>query len=162
MNCRNLRNPAASLFCIYTIFLLAKGSRFTFGGLGVDPCSRDPASGVRNRSQPSVCGHSGLKVALPVEKVAKTWLFWRVRRCGHVVLRGRRGTSWQRLKLPCLWEKSQKSGCGSVLLTRLEWRRGKYFAVECTSLHDVDMHPVQVLETCNHGLQLSRQDARKK
>ena len=32
---------------------VAKGSRFTFGGLGVDPCSRDPAFGVRNRSQPS-------------------------------------------------------------------------------------------------------------
>ena len=28
---------------------VAKGSRFTFGGLGVDPCSRDPAFGVRKR-----------------------------------------------------------------------------------------------------------------
>ena len=28
---------------------VAKGSRFTFGGLGVDTCSRDPAFGVRNR-----------------------------------------------------------------------------------------------------------------
>ena len=27
---------------------VAKGSRFTFGGLGVDTCSRDPAFGVRN------------------------------------------------------------------------------------------------------------------
>ena len=36
---------------------VAKGSRFTFGGLGVDPCSRDPAFGVRNRLQPfaTVC-----------------------------------------------------------------------------------------------------------
>ena len=28
---------------------VANGSRFTFGGLGVDTCSRDPAFGVRNR-----------------------------------------------------------------------------------------------------------------
>ena len=49
---------------------------------------------VRNRLQPSVCGRRGLKVAVPMRKVAKTWLFWRVRRCGHVVLRGRRGTLW--------------------------------------------------------------------
>ena len=53
-----------------------------------------PFATVRNRPQPSVCGRRGLKVAVPMGKVAKTWLFWRVRRCGHVVLRGRRGTSW--------------------------------------------------------------------
>ena len=51
-------------------------------------------------------------------KVAKTCLFRRVRRCAHVVLRGRRGTLLHstcvrcktivRLKLPCLWEKSQE------------------------------------------------------
>ena len=36
--------------CMY-MFLecIAKGSRFTFGGLGVDTCSCDPAFGVRNR-----------------------------------------------------------------------------------------------------------------
>ena len=57
---------------------IAKGSRFTFGGVGVDPCSRDPASGVRKRSQPSatVCNR-------PFATVAAS-------------------------KLPCLWEKSQK------------------------------------------------------
>ena len=31
-------------------------------------------------------------VAVPIGKVAKTCLFRRVRSCGHVVLRGRRGT----------------------------------------------------------------------
>ena len=93
---------------------VAKGSRFTFGGLGVDLCSRDGAFGVRNRPQPSatvcnrlqpfatvcnrlqpsVCDRRGRKVAVPIGKVAKTWTFWRVRRCAHVVLRGRRGTLW--------------------------------------------------------------------
>ena len=32
------------------------------------------------------------EVAVPMGKVAQTCLFRRVRRCGHVVLRGRRGT----------------------------------------------------------------------
>ena len=32
------------------------------------------------------------EVAVPTGKVAQTCLFPRVRRCGHVVLRGRRGT----------------------------------------------------------------------
>ena len=32
------------------------------------------------------------EVAVPMGKVAKTCLFRRVTRCGHVVLRGRRGT----------------------------------------------------------------------
>ena len=32
------------------------------------------------------------EVAVPMGKVAKTCLFRRVRRCAHVVLRGRRGT----------------------------------------------------------------------
>ena len=43
-------------FCWSKIILpecVAKGSRFIFGGLGVDQCSRDPASGVRNHLQPS-------------------------------------------------------------------------------------------------------------
>ena len=71
---------------------VAKGSRFTFGVLGVDTCSRDPASGVRNRSQPSAHDRRGRKVAVPVGKATKTCLSLRVRRCGHVVLRGRRGT----------------------------------------------------------------------
>ena len=53
-----------------------------------------PFATVRNRSQPSVCGRRGCKVAVPMGKVAKTWLFWRVWSCGHVVLRGRRGTLW--------------------------------------------------------------------
>ena len=53
-----------------------------------------PFATVRNRPQPSVCGRRDLKVAVPMGKVAKACLFWRVRRCGHVVLRGRRGTSW--------------------------------------------------------------------
>ena len=61
---------------------VAKGSCFTFGGLGVDPCSRDPAFGVRNRLQPFAtvcnrlqqfaCGRRGRKVAVPMGKVAKT------------------------------------------------------------------------------------------
>ena len=32
------------------------------------------------------------EVAVPIGKVAEACLFRRVRRCGHVVLRGRRGT----------------------------------------------------------------------
>ena len=58
------------------------------------------------------------EVAVPLGKVAKTCLFRRVTRCGHAVLRGRRGTlllstrvrckTVVRLKLPCLWEKLQK------------------------------------------------------
>ena len=35
---------------------VAKSSRFTFGGLGVDPCSRDPAFGVRNHPRTTVVG----------------------------------------------------------------------------------------------------------
>ena len=70
----------------------AKGSRFTFGGLGVHPCSRDLAFGVRNRLQPfatvcnrlqlsatvcnrlqpSICDRRGRKVAVPMGKVAIT------------------------------------------------------------------------------------------
>ena len=57
---------------------VAKGSRFTFGGLGVDPCSRDPAFGVRKRPQP----------------------------CATV--RKRPPAAAVGAKLPCLWEKSQK------------------------------------------------------
>ena len=78
-----------------------------FGGLGVDPCSRDPASGVRKRPQASasVRNHSQpsatvrLRPSWPQScraygKSCKKVPFWRVRRCGHVVLHGRRGTSW--------------------------------------------------------------------
>ena len=46
--------------------------------MGFDPCSRDPASGVRNRPQPlatSVRGRSGSKVAVPMGKVAKNVSF---------------------------------------------------------------------------------------
>ena len=73
---------------------VAKGSRFTFGSLGVDTCSRDPASGVRNRPQPSAHDRREGKVAVPMGKATKTCLSRRVRRCAHVVLRGRRGTLW--------------------------------------------------------------------
>ena len=65
----------------------AKGSRFTFGGLGVDLCSRDPAFGVRNRPQPfatvrnrldrlqpSVCDRRGRKVAVPMGKFSSVRL----------------------------------------------------------------------------------------
>ena len=156
----------------------SEGSRFTFGGLGVDPYSRDPASGVRNRLQPlatvcnrsqpsaavrlrpswlqSCCAHGKSRknvsfstsqkmwscrfawqawhfvtfnmcevrdpreaeVAVPMGKVARPCLFRHVKRCGHVALRGRRGTlchstcvrcaTLVRLKLPCLWEKLQE------------------------------------------------------
>ena len=57
------------------------------------PCFWRPqaVATVRNRLQPSVCDRRGLKVAVHMRKVAKTWLFGRVRRCGHVVLRGRCG-----------------------------------------------------------------------
>ena len=56
-----------------------------------------PSATVRNRFATVLnrpCGRRGRKVAVPMGKVAKAWLFWRVRSCGHVVLRGRRGTSW--------------------------------------------------------------------
>ena len=82
----------------------SEGFSFYIWGLGVDPCSRDPAFGVRNcpqpfatvrsRPQPSVCSRRGRKVAVPIGKVAKTCRFRCVTRCGHVVLRGRCGTSW--------------------------------------------------------------------
>ena len=86
---------------------VAKGSRFTFGGLGVDPCSRDPAFGVRNRPQPSATVRNRLQPSASVRlrpswaqscraygKSRKSATFWRVRSCDHVVLCGRRGTSW--------------------------------------------------------------------
>ena len=87
--------------------------------MGVDMCSREPASGVRNgpqlsaavRVQPlwpqsrrvygksrknesfSICQKMwSCRFAVPRGKVAKTCLSRRVRRCGHVVLRGRGGT----------------------------------------------------------------------
>ena len=70
----------------------SEGFSFTFGGLGVDPCSRDPAFGARNRPQPSatvrnrpqpfatvcnrlqpsVCDRRGRKVAVTMGIVAKT------------------------------------------------------------------------------------------
>ena len=48
---------------------VAKGSRFTFGSLGVDTCSRDPASGVRNR--PSA--------AVVAAKLPRLWEKWQKR-----------------------------------------------------------------------------------
>ena len=53
-SCRILSTRLAASCRALRIFpeCVAKGSRFTFGGLGVDPCSRDPASGVRKRPQP--------------------------------------------------------------------------------------------------------------
>ena len=90
----------------------AKCSRFTCGGLGVDPCSRDPASGVRNRPQlfATVRIRPQPLATIPFAtvrlrpswaqscraygKVAQTCLFRRVRSCAHGVLRGRRGTWW--------------------------------------------------------------------
>ena len=63
----------------------SEGSRFSFGGLGVDPCSRDlaswrpqPFATVRNRLQPfaTVCNRPSAAVVAS--------------------------------KLLCLWEKSQK------------------------------------------------------
>ena len=42
---------------------VAKGSRFKFGGLGVETCSRDTASGVRNR----------LRTAIVAEKLPCLW-----------------------------------------------------------------------------------------
>ena len=53
---------------------IAKGSRFTFEGPGVDTCSRDPASGVRNRPQLSAHDRRQGKVAVPMGKVTKTCL----------------------------------------------------------------------------------------
>ena len=68
---------------------IAKSSRFTVSGLGAEMCSLDPAFGVRNRLQPSARDHRETKVAVPMGKVTKTCLSLRVRRCAHIVLRGR-------------------------------------------------------------------------
>ena len=62
---------------------VAKGSRFTFGGLGVDPCSRDPAFGVRNRPQPSATVCNRPQPSICVRRV----LFVRFKGCGNRVLR---------------------------------------------------------------------------
>ena len=56
----------------------AKGSRFTFGGRGLTRVRVTlllASATVRNRPQPSVCGRRGRKVAVPMGKVAETWLF---------------------------------------------------------------------------------------
>ena len=118
---------------------VAKGSRFAFGGLGVETCSRDPASGVRNLPRTTVvaeklacpwgkpqkpvflhvsedvlmsfcvagvalcdirrvsggmCVHGRRegKVGVSMGETTRTCLSRRVRRCGHGVLRRRRGT----------------------------------------------------------------------
>ena len=68
-----------------------------------------------------VHGRRETKVAVPMGKATKTCPSRRVRRCAHVVLRGKRGTLWHSmcsrrnvceavagLKLPCLWGKSHK------------------------------------------------------
>ena len=67
-------------------------SFYIFGDLGIDTCSRDPAFGVRNRPQPSVHDRRETEVAVSMGKATKTCLSSRVRRCDHVVLRGRRCT----------------------------------------------------------------------
>ena len=56
----------------------------------METCSRDPHSGVRNRSQPFAHGNRGRKVAVSMGEAVKTCLFPRVRRCAHVVSRGKR------------------------------------------------------------------------
>ena len=55
---------------------------------------------VCNRPQPSVCGRRGRKVAVPMGKVAQTWLFFDESQ--DVLI------SFEARKLPCLSEKSQK------------------------------------------------------
>ena len=69
---------------------VAKGSRFTFWGLGVETCSRDPACFWCPQPSAHVRGEG--KVAVSMGKATKTCLSRRVRRCAHVVLRGRRYT----------------------------------------------------------------------
>ena len=51
-----------------------------------------------------MCVHSrrGTKVAVPVGKTTKTSLSRRVRRCGHVVLRGMRGTLSSSMVVACV------------------------------------------------------------
>ena len=75
----------------------------------------------KTRRKTSILKLRSVKVAVPIGKVAKTLLF---RRCANVVLRGRHGTLWHStsvgcktvvwLRLPCLWEKSQKRFCFDV------------------------------------------------
>ena len=89
--CRWIMVLQWNMFCPEYV---AKGSRFTLGGLGVETCLRDPASGVHNCPQPFAHGNCGRKVALSMGKAKRTCLFPRVRRCGHVVPCGRRGTLW--------------------------------------------------------------------
>ena len=50
---------------------VAKDSRFTFGDLRVETCSRDPASGVRNSPQPFAHSYRGGKVAVSMGKPQK-------------------------------------------------------------------------------------------
>ena len=103
---------------------VAKGSRFTFGGLGVDTRSRAPASGVRNRPRTTVGGlklprlweKSQKRVCLDVsEDVVMSF-------CVAMVAHGSFVTfgvceeesvcaTVDGLKLPRLWEKSQKRVC---------------------------------------------------
>ena len=66
---------------------VAKGSRFTFGGLGVETCSHDPASGVRNRPRTTVMAEKLACLLGEPQKQSKTcqkmwscrfaWQAWR-------------------------------------------------------------------------------------
>ena len=92
--CKFLPDPSRS--CFFSR-MRSEGFSFYIWGSGVDPCSRDPAFGVRNRSQPSATVRlrpSWAQSCRAYGKSRKNVTFRRVRRCGHVVLRGRRGTSW--------------------------------------------------------------------
>ena len=99
---------------------VAKGSRFTSWGLGVETCSRDPASGARNRPQTFAHGNRRRKVVygeshknvsfLACQKMWSCRFAWQAWRsvtfdmfqeecvCATVV----------RVKLSCLWGKPQK------------------------------------------------------
>ena len=74
---------------------------------------------VRKRPQAFACGRRGCKVAVPWEKSQKRDFFdvsEAFRSCSHVVLRGRRGTSWHSFKT------SPNSFCvaGAILLLHFQ------------------------------------------
>ena len=91
---------------LYFSRMRSEGFSLYIWGSGVDRCSRDPASGVRNRSQPLATVRNvrnrpsaavvASKLPCLYEKLQKRVTFSclprRVRRCGHAVLRGKRGT----------------------------------------------------------------------
>ena len=53
-----------------------------------------------------------VEVAVPMGKVAQTCLFRRVRRCAHVVLRGRRGALWHLMRVLCVCVWGARPSCG--------------------------------------------------